>query len=81
MTEHQRLTEATPSVIGVTASKIDLGLYALGAIISDIESMSIDTEDKKRLSNTLQTIHAHILEEVEHLTEHKDKLKGSMNVQ
>jgi len=81
MTEYQRLTEATPSVIGVTTSKIDLGLYALGAIIGDIEAMSIDTEDKKRLSNTLQTIHTHILEEVEHLTEHKDKLKGSMNVQ
>jgi hypothetical protein len=74
MTEYQRLANATPSVIGVTTSKIDLGLYALGAIIGDIKAMSIDAEDKERLSNTLQTIHTHILEEVEELTDHKNKL-------
>jgi len=42
----------------VTTNKIDLGLYALGAIIGDIKAMSIDPGDKERLSNTLETIHS-----------------------
>ena len=76
----ESLSNALQSAVKLSVVKIDLGLLALGSIINDTRSMTMNEDERTRLIETLQSIHNHILHEVEYLKDHY-AMKGVNDVQ